>query len=169
VFVYYYNGTGQNFQVYYNEQQPNFIVPQTSTTVGFALTGSPQAGLTNQQNWSQYQIAIAGAVAPATATTLPEIHGLVSPISATADTTPPIISSVTASGLTSTAVTIGWSTDEASDTQVEYGPTTAYSVITPLNATLVSNHSATLNGLTHFCPANGFGIGWKSLSALVFC
>jgi hypothetical protein len=38
------------------------------------------AGLTNQQCWNEYGMAIAGAVAPATATTRKEIFGLISPI-----------------------------------------------------------------------------------------
>jgi hypothetical protein len=74
VFVYNYNRlTGDNFEVYYNEQIPGFVVPQTSGN----LVGSPAAGLTNQQNWDTYGIAIAGQVAPPTATAQQGIHGLV--------------------------------------------------------------------------------------------
>jgi hypothetical protein len=76
VFVTGYNQVvGDDFQVFYNEQAANFIVPQTST----GLIGSPVAGLTNQQDWQTYGIAIAGAVAPTTATTRSGIKGLVSP------------------------------------------------------------------------------------------
>lgn len=64
---------GNNFRVFFNEQAPGFVVPQSS---GY-LVGSPVSGLTNQQNWQQYGIAIAGAVAPASATTRPRIYGLV--------------------------------------------------------------------------------------------
>ncbi len=74
VFVYDYNGiASDDFQVFYNEQRANFIVPQTAP----GLIGSPAAGLTNQQNWAQFGIAIAGAVAPANATTRAGIDGLV--------------------------------------------------------------------------------------------
>ena len=66
------------------------------------------------------------------------------------DTTPPIISAVTSSGITATNVTITWTTNEASDTQVEYGLTTAYGEMSTLNAALVTNHSVALGGL----PAN---------------
>src|SRR5207237_2868725 len=45
---------------------------------------------------------------------------------APADTTPPVISNVAASGLTLSSATITWNTNEAADSQVEYGTTTAY-------------------------------------------
>ncbi len=78
--VYNYNGVvGDNFQVYYNQQAASFIVPQTVLAAGGGprLIGSPVAGLTNQQLWDQYGQAIAGAVAPSTATTRVGINGLV--------------------------------------------------------------------------------------------
>lgn len=81
VFVTNYNQTpGDNFRVYYTQQAANYIVPQTvmnPTVPSPHVVGSPVAGLTNAQTWAQYGIAIAGAVAPATATTRPGIVGLV--------------------------------------------------------------------------------------------
>ncbi len=47
----------------------------------------------------------------------------------------------------STAV-ITWRTDEATTTQVDYGPTTSYGSSTPLDGRLLKNHAATLSGLT---------------------
>src|SRR5581483_6941717 len=64
------------------------------------------------------------------------------------DTTPPTISSVAASGVTSSGATITWTTNEASDSQVEYGTTTGYGLQTALNATLLTSHSAALSGLS---------------------
>jgi hypothetical protein len=73
VFVYDYNNVvGDNFQLFYNEQRPDFIVPQSSGN----LAGSPAAGLTNTQNWSAYAVAIANEVANHT-TTRAGIYGLV--------------------------------------------------------------------------------------------
>jgi PKD repeat protein len=73
VFVYDYNGVvGDNFQVFYTEQAPTFVVPRSSGN----LVGAPVAGLTNQQLWNQYQIAVAGAVATNT-TTRAGVNGLV--------------------------------------------------------------------------------------------
>jgi hypothetical protein len=64
------------------------------------------------------------------------------------DTTPPLISSVSASNISRTGATIRWTTNEASDTQVEYGRTTTYGSTTPLNSTMLTSHSQTLSGLS---------------------
>jgi len=50
--------------------------------------------------------------------------------------------------ITTSSATITWATDEASDTQVEFGPTTAYGQSTTLNPTLATAHSANLTGLS---------------------
>jgi phosphodiesterase/alkaline phosphatase D-like protein len=65
-----------------------------------------------------------------------------------ADTTPPTISSVAASSITQTAAIITWTTNESSDTQVEYGTTTGYGSSSALNSTKTTAHSASLSGLT---------------------
>ncbi len=63
------------------------------------------------------------------------------------DTTPPTISNVTSSSITLTGATVSWTTNEASDTLVEYGTTTLYGNSTGANPTLVTNHSVALTGL----------------------
>jgi hypothetical protein len=68
------------------------------------------------------------------------------------DTTPPVITNVQATNVTSSGATIGWTTDEASDSQVEYGTTTAYGSATTLNPTMVTAHSRTLTGLNPNTP-----------------
>jgi len=68
--------------------------------------------------------------------------------SAAPDTTPPTISNVASSGITSSGATITWTTDEASDSQVDYGTTTSYGSSTILNATMETSHSEALVGLT---------------------
>src|SRR5205085_10116563 len=60
------------------------------------------------------------------------------------DTTAPVISAVAASGVTASAATIGWTTNEASDSQVDYGPTTAYGSSTAHKPTPVLRQSATV-------------------------
>ena len=64
------------------------------------------------------------------------------------DTTPPTISQVGASP-TSTGATITWTTaNEGSDSQVDYGTTTAYGSTTPLNTTPAFSHNVNLTSLS---------------------
>jgi hypothetical protein len=83
--VYDYQGVpGDNFQVFYQQQAPNYIVPQSiyNDDGTRKLIGAPVADLTNQEAWSQFGVAVAGAVAPCS-TTRPEIlNGFVCPLNA---------------------------------------------------------------------------------------
>ena len=63
------------------------------------------------------------------------------------DTTPPVVSGITASNITGTGAVITWSTNEAATSQVEYGTTTAYGSLSALDSTLVTSHSKSLTGL----------------------
>jgi len=70
------------------------------------------------------------------------------PVSVTVnnDWTPPVITGVAWTvWYTSAAVT--WQTGEQSDTQVEYGLTTAYGAQTTLNASMVTSHTQSVRGL----------------------
>ena len=79
--VYDYNQiTGNDFRVYFSEQAPGFTVPQSTFRSNGSplLIASPEAGLTNQQNWNKHNIAIAGQVATCQDdTSKPEIRGFV--------------------------------------------------------------------------------------------
>jgi hypothetical protein len=66
---------------------------------------------------------------------------------ASPDVTAPVISAVAATGLSSSDATITWTTGEASDTQVEYGPSTSYGALSSLVTTMVTAHSQALAGL----------------------
>jgi RHS repeat-associated protein len=63
------------------------------------------------------------------------------------DTTPPVITNVTAGSITTTGATITWTTNENSDSQVEYGTSTAYGQTTTLSTALITAHSQGLSGL----------------------
>src|SRR5206468_2249865 len=63
------------------------------------------------------------------------------------DSTPPTISSVQTSGVTATGAAVTWTTNESSDSQVEYGPTIAYGSSTAVIPALVAAHSLALSGL----------------------
>ena len=75
---------------------------------------------------------------------IPMVNGAIP----TPDTTPPAISSIVVSSITSGAATITWTTNKPADTQVLYGPTSSYGFATPLNTSLVTNHSVSLSGLS---------------------
>jgi phosphodiesterase/alkaline phosphatase D-like protein len=64
------------------------------------------------------------------------------------DTTPPVLSNIQASSITSNLATITWNTDEPATTQVEYGPTPSYGQSTPLDTNLITAHSVSLSGLS---------------------
>jgi hypothetical protein len=63
------------------------------------------------------------------------------------DTTPPVISALTVIAPMPNGATVVWNTNEPSDTQVEYGPTTSYGTVTALQPALVTAHALTLSGL----------------------
>lgn len=69
-------------------------------------------------------------------------------ITVNVDNTPPVHSAIASTSVTGRSATITWTTDEPSDSQVEYGATSAYGSATTLNPTLVTNHSVALRGLT---------------------
>jgi type VI protein secretion system component Hcp len=64
------------------------------------------------------------------------------------DTTAPVISSVTSSNLTSTGATISWATDEAANSQIEYGITSSYGTSAALDNSMVTGHSQSLSSLS---------------------
>lgn len=59
----------------------------------------------------------------------------------------PIITSITATNITTTGATITWTTNVAADSTVSYGTTSSYGA-TSTDATLVTSHSVSLSGLT---------------------
>ena len=67
---------------------------------------------------------------------------------AIADTTAPTISGVTTSSVTTSSAVIAWTTNEPSDTQVEYGLTRSYGSRVGLNTSLQTTHTQTISGLS---------------------
>src|SRR5207253_1956453 len=66
----------------------------------------------------------------------------------TSDVTPPVISGVAVASVGGTSATIQWTTNEASDSQVEYGLTASYGSTTTLDPTLGTSHTVTVGGLS---------------------
>ncbi|MBI5748392.1 MAG: fibronectin type III domain-containing protein, partial [Nitrospinae bacterium] len=60
---------------------------------------------------------------------------------------PPTISNINVTNITINSATITWTTDQPSDSLVEYGETTLYGQLLA-DSTLTTNHSVTLTGLT---------------------
>lgn len=85
-----FNGqAGVDFRLFYNEQRPDFVVPQTGSRPlegHNSPIGAPVAGLTNAETWEKYRLAIGGAVAPGGASSpervnVPGVIGLAFPLS----------------------------------------------------------------------------------------
>ncbi|KAA3654991.1 MAG: hypothetical protein DWQ10_17460 [Calditrichaeota bacterium] len=75
--------------------------------------------------------------------------------SGTPDTIPPVISAVQVDSVTSSSAQIQWQTDEAADSQIEYGLTDSLGTFTTLQTAPVISHDVQLTGLadstTYFC------------------
>ena len=105
------------------------LVPSGATTATFTATA---AGLVANQN-----ATVTSSLGASTASVAFSITAA----------NPPVISNIQASGVTSSSATITWTTDVNSDSQVEYGTSTAYGLSSALNSTAVTAHSVTLSGL----------------------
>ncbi|MFH1141393.1 MAG: hypothetical protein V1724_07010 [Chloroflexota bacterium] len=68
----------------------------------------------------------------------------------TLDTTPPFISDVRMMEITPVYLVIAWTTNEPATSQVEYGRTTEFGMITPLDANLSTTHVVILENLESF-------------------
>jgi hypothetical protein len=68
-------------------------------------------------------------------------------VATSADTTPPVISAVQTSTVQSTGATVTWTTNEAADSQVEYGQSAAYGSSTALAPAPVTAHSVAITAL----------------------
>jgi hypothetical protein len=77
-----HNGVaGDNFQVFYTQQAPTFVVPVSLFNGDGTrkVIGAPVAGLTNQQAWLQHGVAVAGAVATCSTTRTMIVNGYACP------------------------------------------------------------------------------------------
>jgi hypothetical protein len=63
------------------------------------------------------------------------------------DATPPVLSNIAVSNITSSSAIVSWTTDEAATTTVQFGQTRAYGFETSTSA-LVTSHTQLLTGLT---------------------
>ncbi len=118
------------------------------TTPPYAVTWNTTANADGAHVLSAVARDAAGNSATSAGVTVTVANGTAQASGAqTSDTTPPAISTASVS-VTSSGATISWTTNEPSDTQVEYGFTRIYAQSTPLDTTLATSHSQVLNGLT---------------------
>jgi hypothetical protein len=64
------------------------------------------------------------------------------------NTAPPIFSQILSYALQPTSASLSFRTDQAGDTLIDYGPTSAYGTTVPLDPKLVTTHTVALAGLT---------------------
>jgi hypothetical protein len=64
------------------------------------------------------------------------------------ESTPPVISDVASTGITTSGATVSWTTNEPATGQVEYGQTSNYGSSSQVYAGLVTTHTVNLTGLT---------------------
>lgn len=91
---------------------------------------------------------LSGMTTPVSQTATLTAGGVISFAGTYVDTIPPAISGVAVTEVTPTSVTIVWTTNENSDSQVEYGLGPAFGFITPVNSALVTSHKVTITGLS---------------------
>ncbi len=114
----------------------------SSTTKDPTLATSHSQGLTGLAPNTTYHAQVISVDAYGQQSTSPDI-------TVTTPKPPPaVISNVQVSGITNTAATVSWTTDIASSSQVNYGPTTTYGSSTSLDPTAVTSHAQTITGLT---------------------
>ncbi len=114
----------------------------TATTSSLLTTHSTTVtGLTPNTTY-YYSIRALDAANNATTTTVATFT-----TSALADTTPPVISSVTATSTATTNFRVTWTTDEAANSRVEYGTTLSYGTLSSLSPSLVTSHDITIGSL----------------------
>ena len=80
----------------------------------------------------------------------------------------PVISSVANGSFTSTSAVITWSTDQSSDTQVEYGTSSALGSATTRDANLTMSHTVTLTGLTQNTTYYYKAVSCNTISACTY-
>jgi Bacterial Ig domain len=112
----------------------------TNTNIGAEDTSSPYS-----VTWNSTGVADGSHTLTAVAHDAAVNYATSTGVSITVDNTAPVISSIVSSTDTISA-TITWTTNEASDSRVDYGLTTSYGIAST-SATLVTSHSLTLTGL----------------------
>jgi len=141
------NGTATDATSFYNYimEYGAGASPSSWTQVGATSYSPVSAGLL--QNWDTAIVSDGLYTLRLTVTDRAYNTGAAS-VQVNVDNTPPVISAVQAGPLTSNSATVTWTTDEVTDSQVEYGTSPGvYSDATTLDPALVTSHSQALANL----------------------
>jgi hypothetical protein len=149
-----YNDNQWHYVVYVVDASGGKLYVDSLLKASLGWTGTPGAPTTTQDLHIGHYAGLVGdgffqgtlddvriydpALSPSAVVAL---YGVVNPSA-------PVISGIAASNVSYVGATIGWTTNVLSDSQVEYGPTTAYGSSTAVNASLVTSHSQMLAGLS---------------------
>ncbi len=136
------------FQLAHGIDPIGIVGPQTHAAIT-AVEGTSSTGSTDSSSET-----------PSSSTNEPS-HSHNSNSNNTLDTTAPTVDAV-ASSTTATTADITWTTDEAADSQVEYGTTSSYGQSTTLDATQVTSHAVSITGLS---PSTAYHFRVRSADA----
>jgi N-acetylneuraminic acid mutarotase len=119
--------------------------PVADTWTPTLVMGGPSARFAPTGVWTGTEMIAFGGVATES-DTYTNHGGRYTPVQGS-DTTPPVITGVSATELSPNSATIEWTTDEGATSQVEYGLTPTYGSFSSLDLNLVLNHSVTISNL----------------------
>jgi hypothetical protein len=135
-----------NGTVRYSTTSP--VTTSSPALTNGSFTTSHSFTLTGLSATTTYYFTVTSADGSANSTTAPQSSFVTTAIP---DTTAPVISAVSASGITSSTATVGWTTDEAATSKVYYStstPVITASALSVLNGSFTTGHTLALSGLT---------------------
>jgi len=141
-----------NTALYWPSQQSAPLAAESSTDYDRHMQHGDYHQKPASKKTSSIQLIILGILAAAVCITILVFVFDIFPRSTTkstsnTDSTAPVLSDISTSSITETNCTISWSTNVPATTQVEYGTSTNYGSVSPLDEELVTNHSVNLSGL----------------------
>ncbi len=119
----------------------------TLTTLSSTLTTSHSATITGLAQNTNYIFRVKSKPLGATVATVSENDEFNTLTHSIPVVAPANIISVSSGGITSTGATITWSTDKGATSQVQYGISSGYGVLSTENTTLATSHSVSLTNL----------------------
>ena len=156
----------------------------TSQSTGFAVSGLPSGATTSFSptacsptcsitltinTLSSTPTGNSTVTVTATAGSITKTSTFTLTVNAPADTTAPIISNISVSQITLSTAQISWTTNENADSRIEYGLSSTYTSLSPLNLAMLTSHSQVLTSLLpsttyHYRVKSKDGAGLEAVS-----